>query len=77
MLLPVVWFVASLFGPVTAVTVTFLPSELLVETHISTSGVDSFTEVVGPMLNSGTIAHFVHVHGVYVCISKFVYEFVS
>ena len=55
MLLPVAWFVVPFFGPVTAVTVTFLPSELLVETHISTSGVDSFTEVVGPMLNSGTV----------------------
>ena len=68
-LLPVAWFAVPLFGPVTTVTMTFLPNELLVETHISTSGVDSFTEVVGPMLNSGTIVYyFVCVE----CTSKFV-----
>ena len=50
------WFAAPFFIPVTAVTVMFLLSRLLVDTHISTSGVDSFTEVVGPMTNSGTVS---------------------
>ena len=33
---------------------------LLVETQISTSGVDSFTVMVGPMMNSGTVMHSVY-----------------
>ena len=50
------WFVAPFFIPVTAVTTIFLSSGLLVETHISTSGVDSLTDMIGSMKNSGTVA---------------------
>ena len=52
---PVAWLAALLFGPVLAVTVTFLASELLVVMQISTIPSGSVTFLIGgSMLNSGT-----------------------
>ena len=55
--LPVAWFVAPLFCLVSRVTVMFLLIEEFVETHISTSAVDSLTStlLVGLMKKLGTI----------------------
>ena len=50
------WFSAPLFGPVLAMTITFLPSGLLVVIHILHLPSDSETFFSGgPMLNLGTV----------------------
>ena len=61
------WLAAPLFGPVTAVTTMFLPSELSVVMQISTIPSGSVTFLIGgSMLNSGSVCmHMRNYQGIY------------